>query len=174
ADDLAELPGADRDRATLADLRRHRHARPHLEVGGRHADRFGLRLEQDVGQDRQGLPRLHDVVDHLQALEELITVEDDFHDVLPFSERGNRKASSRTSRRSVWTRGGGEKRWLGGSFGPPGLVDKTVDGGGGGVDQNWIPWISESIVLRSLGSSCNKWWIFSTACRTVVWSLPPN
>ena len=36
------------------------------------------------------------------------------------------------------------------------------------------PWVSVSMVFLNLGSSCSRVWILSTACSTVVWSLPPK
>ena len=39
-------------------------------------------LEQDVGEDRQRLPGLDDVLHHLEALEERVTIQDDFHEDL--------------------------------------------------------------------------------------------
>src|SRR5438445_5328140 len=55
-----------------------------------------------------------------------------------------------------------------------GLVERLVDESGTAVDHSVIPWMSPSTVLRSLGSSWRRAWILATACRTVVWSLPPK
>src|SRR5207245_11063557 len=41
-------------------------------------------------------------------------------------------------------------------------------------DHHLMPWIRLSTLVRSLGSSCSRVWILLTACRTVVWSLPPK
>src|SRR5438445_13117051 len=65
---------------------------------------------------------------------------------------------------------GGETRGAAGV----GLVERSVDEGGIAGDQGVIPWLSPSTVVRSLGSSCRRVWILSTAWRTVVWSLPPK
>src|SRR5438132_9252304 len=65
---------------------------------------------------------------------------------------------------------GGETRGAAGV----GLVERSVDEGGMAGDHSVIPWMSPSTVLRSLGSSCRRVWILSTAWRTVVWSLPPK
>src|SRR2546427_2384058 len=54
------------------------------------------------------------------------------------------------------------------------MGDKRVDRVADAVDNRLMLWISPSIVLRSLGSSCKSVWILSTAWRTVVWSLPPK
>ena len=56
-------------------LRRHRHARADLEIRRGQAHALALRLEQDVGEDRQRLARLDDVLHHLEAFEERVSVE---------------------------------------------------------------------------------------------------
>jgi processive 1,2-diacylglycerol beta-glucosyltransferase len=58
------------DRAGLGHRGRHRHARPDLEVGRGDPQSASFRLEEHVGQDRQGLSRLDDVLDELQGAEE--------------------------------------------------------------------------------------------------------
>ena len=78
-DDLGQLARRHRDSALAGDPGRHRDACAHLEIRRRQAHRLAVRLEQDIGEDRQRLTRLDDVLDHLQALEERVTVEDDFH-----------------------------------------------------------------------------------------------
>ena len=74
----------------------------------------------------------------------------------------------------MWVAGERWKHCGGRRFGDTCAGDKAVDDAGPTVDQIWIPWISVSIVLRSLGSSWRSLVILSTAWRTVVWSLPPK
>jgi hypothetical protein len=47
----------------------------HLEIGRGHSHPLAFRLEQDIGEDRERLARLHDVLHHLEAFEECVTVE---------------------------------------------------------------------------------------------------
>ena len=82
-DDLGELSRGHRDGALAGDAGGHGNARAHFEIRGGDAHGLAIRLEQHVGEDRQRLTRLHDVLDHLQALEERVTVQDDFHRVTP-------------------------------------------------------------------------------------------
>src|SRR5262249_48724744 len=81
-DDLGELARRHRDRALGADLRRHRDSRADLEIGRRQAHAVARRLEQHVGENRQRLTRLDDVLDHLEALEERVAINHYFHEVL--------------------------------------------------------------------------------------------
>src|SRR4030095_4152553 len=66
-----------------------------------------------------------------------------------------------------------KSRWRRDFFGVE-AGDKRVESPAGDVDHKLMLWIRPSIVLRSLGSSCRRVWILSTACRTVVWSFPPK
>ena len=80
--DLGELPRRHRDRALGGDLRRHRHPRADLQIGRGQAHAVACRLEQHVREDRQRLPRLDDVLNHLEAFEERVAVNYYFHEVL--------------------------------------------------------------------------------------------
>ncbi len=55
--------------------RRDGHAGADLEIGGGHADGLVVALQQDVGEDGQRLPRLDDVLDHLDAAEERLALK---------------------------------------------------------------------------------------------------
>src|ERR1700756_4243469 len=53
-------------------------------------------------------------------------------------------------------------------------VDSREEEALGSVDYPLMAWMRESSVRLNLGSAWSRVWIFSTAWRTVVWSLPPN
>src|SRR6266542_4440950 len=82
--DFGELSRRHRDRSLPADLRRHRDTRTDLKIRRGHAHALALRLEQDVGEDWKRLAWLHDVLHHLEAFEERVTVNHYFHKVLQF------------------------------------------------------------------------------------------
>src|SRR5262249_43273116 len=62
--------------------RRHRDPRADLEIGRSQAHAIAGRLEQHVGENRQRLARLDDVLNHLEAFEERVAVNHYFHEVL--------------------------------------------------------------------------------------------
>src|SRR5216110_823410 len=89
-------------------------------------------------------------------------------------EGREKQLRSRSRDRAVWTeRMRCKGRWPRG-FRLAAPLDNAVESAVSTVDHSVMPWISPSIALRSLGSSCSKTWILSTACSTVVWSLPPK
>jgi hypothetical protein len=59
--------------------RRYRHARSDLEVRGREAQALGPRLDQHVGQDRQRLAWLDDVLQKLQSTQQGLTSDLEVH-----------------------------------------------------------------------------------------------
>src|SRR4029077_14425856 len=89
--DLGKLSRRYRDRALGADLRRHRDARADLEVRRGQAHAIAGGLEQDVRENRERLPWLDDVLNHLEAFEERVTLNHYFHEVLQccFEEERN-------------------------------------------------------------------------------------
>ncbi len=89
--DLGKLSRRHRDRALGADLRRHRDARADLEVRRGQAHAVAGGLEQDVRENRERLPWLDDVLNHLEAFEERVTLNHYFHEVLQccFEEERN-------------------------------------------------------------------------------------
>ena len=63
----------------LRHLGRHRHPRGDLEIGRRQPHRVRSRFDQDIGQDGQGLPGLHDVVHELESSDECVAIHMHFH-----------------------------------------------------------------------------------------------
>ena len=79
AHELHELPRGQRDRARPGDRPRHRDARADLEVRGREAEPSLPSLDQDVGQDRQRLARLDDVLQELQCTQQWLASDLEVH-----------------------------------------------------------------------------------------------
>ena len=79
------------------DAGRSRDAHADLEIGGRQAQEIAFGLDQYIGEDRHGLARLDDVVNHLEAPEKCVAIYMDFHKRLQLLRREERK--TRRSRR---------------------------------------------------------------------------
>ena len=80
--DLRQLTRRDRDRPFRCHARWNCDPRSDLEIRRRQANGFPVGFEQHVRENREGLAGLDDVLDHLEALEERITIQDYFHEVL--------------------------------------------------------------------------------------------
>jgi len=78
-DDLEELACGKRDGTPRGHLGRHGDPRSHFQICRGQAKGVSIALEEHVGEDRQRLARFDDVVNHLETLEEGISVHTDFH-----------------------------------------------------------------------------------------------
>ena len=71
-DDLEDLLAGDRDRPRLLDLGREFRPETDLEVRAGHLDLPVLGLDQDIGQDRHGVPLLHDALEKLKFIQNVL------------------------------------------------------------------------------------------------------
>ena len=62
---------------------RHRDARADLEIRGGQPHAAPSASSKHIGEDRQRLPGLDDVVNHLEAFEERVAIQHDFHEGSP-------------------------------------------------------------------------------------------
>ena len=79
AHELHQLPRGQRDGARPVDRPRHRHSRADLEIRGREAEPALPGLDQNVGQDRQRLARLDDVLQELQCTQQWLASDLEVH-----------------------------------------------------------------------------------------------
>ena len=71
-----------------------RNAHTDLEIGCRQAQEIAFGLDQYIGEDRHGLARLDDVVNHLEASEKRVAIHMDFHKRLQLLKREREKNPS--------------------------------------------------------------------------------